>query len=164
MSGPAWRRLASASAPWVSGWGTGSRLSLREAGAPYLPAAQPADPPPGPVLPHAPPPQTSRLDRRWLPHPRLRRPCTNKPRSWGLEQIDPGPENLTAYRPPNNPFWSSKAAMCSGACDKDMGMCYCPSHTPFGHIPAGEGSLPGKYVLARRFRWEKTEPRPVFRL
>lgn len=97
-------------------------------------------------------------------HIRLRRPCTNKPRSWGLEQIDPGPENLTAYRPPNNPFWSSKAAMCSGACDKDMGMCYCPSHTPFGHIPAGEGSLPGKYVLARRFRWEKTEPRPVFRL
>ncbi|KFM24871.1 putative glucuronoxylan glucuronosyltransferase F8H [Auxenochlorella protothecoides] len=78
-------------------------------------------------------------------HIRLRRPCTNKPRSWGLEQIDPGPENLTAYRPPNNPFWSSKAAMCSGACDKDMGMCYCPSHTLFGHIPAGEGSLPGKY-------------------
>lgn len=79
-------------------------------------------------------------------HIRLRRPCTAWVREWGLEQLDPGPANLTAYRPPNNPLLTGRSSMCAGSCDKDMAMCYCPAHTPYGHIPAADDALPGACV------------------
>ncbi|GAX85634.1 hypothetical protein CEUSTIGMA_g13049.t1 [Chlamydomonas eustigma] len=40
-------------------------------------------------------------------------------------------------------YWSR----CSGICDDDIGMCYCPPETKYGHIPAPEGSLPGSTPL-----------------
>lgn len=77
---------------------------------------------------------------------RTRRPCSRYYRKWGFEPLVQGEFNYTAALNPEGTQGHIGGGMCAGFCDEDIGMCYCPSDTPYGRIPAPEQSLPGTSV------------------
>ena len=76
---------------------------------------------------------------------RLRRPCSISSRSWGFKPTDPGKVNLSDFlgTRPDDELAHYFPSACAGECDDDIGMCYCPSNTTYGRIPAPPGSVPG---------------------
>lgn len=65
---------------------------------------------------------------------RMRRPCSQIPRKGGFLPHD-APIN-----------WTIKERMdsrCSGECDEDIGMCFCPSSSKYGRKPANNRDPPG---------------------
>lgn len=77
---------------------------------------------------------------------RDRRPCTHQQRTWGFTRLGPK-VNLTEFRVEQGSHYQHLAggysSLCAGTCDDEIALCFCPSHTKYGRIPAPERSLPG---------------------
>ena len=63
---------------------------------------------------------------------RQRRPCSQLYRTSGF----------TPYEGPTNWNYSGLTLRCAGACDDDIGMCYCNSESKYGRIPPDKHSPP----------------------
>jgi hypothetical protein len=66
----------------------------------------------------------------------MRRPCSQYPRSFGFQPVDE----------PIDWSISGLYSRCSGYCDDDIGLCFCPSNTTYGRIPAEPHLPPGMMV------------------
>ncbi|EFN56537.1 hypothetical protein CHLNCDRAFT_51514 [Chlorella variabilis] len=68
-------------------------------------------------------------------HP-MKRYCTHKHRQFGFEVSRVEPDLAAGMQAQT--FWDFPTSHCAGTCDEDIAACYCPSHTPYGRLPAPE--------------------------
>lgn len=76
-----------------------------------------------------------------------KRYCTKAlPETWNGELKKPKPLELSDYGPGKQRS-QDYSAMCAGDCDDDIGLCYCPAHTPYGRIGQKPQPLPGTGIV-----------------
>ncbi|KAI3427182.1 hypothetical protein D9Q98_007119 [Chlorella vulgaris] len=103
--------------------------------------------------------------------------CTHQRRQFGFE-VPRIPARLEAGLEVES-FWHFPLSHCAGTCDDDIAACYCPSHTPYGRVPAKQDAplgspperqgrpmgwycQPGKLPNGTATVWGETDPDLLF--